>query len=211
MGIIIKQSIKGSIWSYLGVGVGFVTTAYLFPNYLSTDTIGLFGLLMAWSVLLAQFSSLGFNGVTARLFPYFRNKDKGHNGYLFIALMVMMAGFGLFLLAYFIFSPHLAENNIEKSQLFSEYIWLLIPLTFFTLLFKLLDSFNRLLYNAVFGTFLAEFLQRVLILSTVLFFVMGLLNVHQLILAYAGVVSVKSVVLFFYLLVRGEISLKPQL
>ena len=61
MGIIIKQSIKGSIWSYLGVGIGFITTAYLFPNYLSSDTIGLFGLLVSWSVLLSQFSSLGIN------------------------------------------------------------------------------------------------------------------------------------------------------
>ena len=59
MGIIIKQSIKGSIWSYLGVGVGFITTAYLFPNYLDTDTIGLFSLLVSWSILLSQFFSLG--------------------------------------------------------------------------------------------------------------------------------------------------------
>ncbi|MDD4757217.1 MAG: hypothetical protein PHG29_14160, partial [Prolixibacteraceae bacterium] len=74
MGIIIKQSIKGSIWSYLGVGVGFITTAYLFPNYLDTETIGLFSLLVSWSILLSQFFSRGINGVTARLFPYFRDK-----------------------------------------------------------------------------------------------------------------------------------------
>jgi O-antigen/teichoic acid export membrane protein len=211
MGIIIKQSIKGSIWSYLGVAVGFVTTAYLFPNYLTTDTIGLFGLLVAWSALLAQFSSLGFNGVTSRLFPYFRDKDKGHNGYLFIAFVVMLVGFGLFLMAYFVFSPWLAENNIEKSKLFSEYIWLLIPLTFFTLLFTVLDTFNRLLYNAVFGTFLIEFVQRILILSVMLLYVAGLINIHQLILAYAGAVSAKAVIIFFYLAGKGEVSLRPQL
>ncbi|MGM0409102.1 MAG: hypothetical protein ACQERU_14065, partial [Bacteroidota bacterium] len=57
MGIIIRQSIKGSIWSYIGVGIGFITTAYLFPEYLTTDVIGLFGLLIAWSNLFAQFSA----------------------------------------------------------------------------------------------------------------------------------------------------------
>ncbi|NCB60165.1 MAG: hypothetical protein EOM46_22405 [Gammaproteobacteria bacterium] len=96
MGIIIKQSIRGSVWSYLGVLVGFVTTSYLFPNYLSTDAVGLLGLLMAWSMLFAQISSLGFHGVTSRLFPYFRNRENGHNGFLFIAFMVMIAGFILF-------------------------------------------------------------------------------------------------------------------
>jgi O-antigen/teichoic acid export membrane protein len=210
MGIIVKQSIKGTFWSYLGVGVGFITTAYLFPNYLSTDTIGLFGLLLAWSVLLTQFSSLGFGGVTARLFPYFRDADKGHNGFLFIAFIVMAAGFSLFLVVYFIFAPWLAENNLEKSQLFSEYIYLLIPLTFFTLLFTVLDSYNRLLYDAVFGTFLSEFLQRLLILLVVLFFVTGLFNLHQLIIAYAGAACAKGAIIFLYLLVKKQINLRPK-
>jgi len=209
MGIIIRQSIKGSIWS--GVGIGFITTAYLFPNYLSTNTIGLFGLLVSWSALLAQIFSLGFNSVTARLFPYFRDKEKGHNGFLFIAFMVMLIGFGMFLVIYFIFFPWLAENNAEKSQLFSEYIYLLIPLTFFTMLYILLDVFNKLLYNAVFGIFLSEFLQRLFIIVSVVLFVFGWINLHHLILAYAGAVSVKGAIIFFYLLQKGEINLKPQL
>jgi O-antigen/teichoic acid export membrane protein len=211
MGIIIRQSIKGSIWSYLGVGLGFLTTGYLFPNYLTTDTIGLLGLLISWSILLAQFFSLGFNGITSRLFPYFRDKEKCHNGFLFIAFMVMITGFLMFLAVYFIFSPWLAENNADKSQMFSEYIYLLIPLTFFTMLYALLDIFNKLLYDAVFGTFLIEFFQRLLILISVLLFVFDWITLHHLVLAYAGAVSAKGAVMFFYLLLKGEICVKPRL
>ncbi len=211
MGIIIKQSIKGTIWSYLGVVIGFVTTSYLFPEYLTTNTVGLFGLLLAWTGLSAQIASLGFNGITLRLFPYFRDKDEGHNGYLFIAFMVMMVGFGLFLIFYFIFSPWLVENNIEKSQLFSKYVYLLIPLTFFTLLFNLLDNFNKLLYNAVFGTFLIEFLQRLLILISVLIFIFGWINLNSLILFYTTAVCAKGVIIFLFLFFKGEINLNPKL
>ncbi|WP_372932012.1 lipopolysaccharide biosynthesis protein [Mariniphaga sediminis] len=211
MGIIIRQSIKGSFWSYLGVGIGFITTAYLFPNYLSTDTIGLFGLLLSWSLLFAQFSSLGFHGVTSRLFPYFRDKNKGHNGYLFIASMVILTGFLLFLIFFWFFRPYLVESNLEKSKIFADYIDLLIPLTFFALLFVQLDTFNKLLYNAVFGTFLQEFLQRILIFSVTLLFVFNILNLHQLILTYTVAVCAKTVVLIGYLVAKGEMNLKPQL
>lgn len=211
MGIIIKQSIKGSIWSYLGVAVGFVTTAYLFPNYLTTDTVGLFGLLLSWSLLFAQFSSLGFHGVTSRLFPYFRNKEKGHNGYLFIAFMVMLAGFILFLIFFWFFRPYLVESNLEKSKMFADYIDLLIPLTLFALLFVQLDTFNKLLYNAVFGTFLQEFLQRILIFTVTLLFVLNVLNLHQLVLAYVIAVCAKTVVLIGFLLANGELNVKPNL
>lgn len=210
MGIIVKQSIKGTFWSYIGVGIGFITTGYLFPNYLTTDTVGLFQLLLAWSAIMMQFSSLGFNGVIARLFPYFRNKKEGHNGFLFITLMVILTGFGLFLAAYFIFAPWLAENNLEKSQLFSEYIYLLIPLTFFLLLFTVLDSYNRLLYDSVLGIYLTEFLQRLLIIAAVLLFVFNRITLHQLILAYAAAVSAKGVIIFFSLLVKGELYFRPK-
>lgn len=211
MGIIIKQSIKGSIWSYLGVGIGFITTGYLFPHYLTPDVIGLFGLLMAWSTLFAQFSSLGFNGVTSRLFPYFRDNEKGHNGFLFIASMVMISGFIVFLAAFWLLKPWLVESNLEKSGLFAEYVSLLVPLTFFMLLFSFLDVFNKLLYDAVFGTFLTEFLQRFFILVVVLFYVFGWFNLHQLVMAYAVVVSAKALVILIYLLLKGELDFRPKL
>jgi O-antigen/teichoic acid export membrane protein len=210
MGIIIRQSIRGSVWSYMGVLVGFVTTAYLYPNYLSTDVVGLFGLLLSWSVILAQVFSLGFNGVTARLFPYFRDTHKEHNGFLFLAFIVMFFGFGLFMIFYFIFSPWLIENNQEKSALFSEYVWLLVPLTFFTLLYNLLDSFNRQLYDAVFGTFLLDFLQRAFIILVVILFAFNIINLHQLIIIYAFVVSTKGAIFFFYLVRKGEIKIRPK-
>jgi O-antigen/teichoic acid export membrane protein len=211
MGIIIKQSIKGSIWSYAGVVIGFVTTSYLYPNYLSPEIVGLFGLLLAWSTLFAQFSGLGFHGVIARLFPYFRSKEKRHNGFQFIAFMVMIIGFIIFLGIFWLLKPWLVESNIEKSRMFTDYVNLIIPLTFFTMLFSFLDYFNKLLYNAVLGIFLTEFMQRFFVFVVVLLYAFGWFSIRQLVFAYAGVVSLKSVVIFFYLLVKGELNLRPQL
>lgn len=211
MGIIIKQSLKGSFWSYTGVAIGFVTTSYLFPRYLNTDVVGLFGLLIAYSTLFGQFSLLGIHGVTARLFPYFRDKKSGNHGFLFVALLFMIAGFSLFLIAYFLFSPYLIETNLEKSKLFANYISLLIPLTFFTMIFSFFDTYNKLLYDAVFGTFLLEFVQRLLILIVTLCFVLQFIGLNQLIVAYTIVVSSKGLSILLLVFRKGELSFRPQL
>ncbi len=211
MGIIIKQSIKGAIWSYLGVAIGFITTAYIYPNYLTPEIVGLFALLLAWSNLFAQFSALGFHGVIARLFPRFRDKEKGHNGFVFIAFMVMLTGFSLFLITFWLIRPWLVESNLEKSALFAQYVNLLVPLTFLALLFTFLDSFNKMLYDAVLGALLNEFVQRISILLILLLYIMGWLTPHGLILAYAAVIGLKGAFLFFYLLFRRELNFKPQL
>ena len=210
MGIIIKQSIKGGIWSYTGVIIGFVTTAYLYPNYLTTDLVGLFGLLISYSVMFAQFSSLGINGVTSRLFPYFRNPETRHNGYLFIAVSVAMAGFALFIVAYLLFSPWLIRSNTEKSALFADHVSLLVPLTLFMLVFTVLDIYNKLLYNAVLGTFLQEFFQRLLIFGVVVLYASGLISVDWLIWLFAAAASAKGIYLIVYLAVKGELNLKPK-
>ena len=143
MGIIIKQSIRGSLWSYIGVIIGFVTTSYLYPKYLTTDSVGLFGLLVAYSALFGQFSLLGIHGVTSRMFSQFRDKSSGHHGFLFIAFVFMAIGFSLFLIGYGIFSSYLIRTNLESSKLFADYIYLLLPLTFFTMLFTFFDNYNK--------------------------------------------------------------------
>lgn len=211
MGIIIKQSIKGSIWSYIGVIIGFITTTYLYTEYLTTETIGLFGLLAAYSALTGQLFLFGFQGVTSRMFPYFRSQERKHNGFLFIALFVFTAGFLIFLAFFFLLKPLLVESNLEKSTLFANYVDLLIPLTFFSMLFILLETYNRLLYDAVTGTFFQEFLQRLLLLLVVISYALGLLSLPQLILSFAVVICLKGLFIFFFLLRKKEINFNPRL
>lgn len=210
MGIIIKQSIRGSIWSYLGVIIGFVTTSYLYPNYLSTDTVGLFSLLLSWTGLFSVVATLGFPGVTGRLFAYFRDKEKNHNGYLFILMVAFVIGSILFFSVYIIIRPWLIESNLEKSSLFSEYVDLLIPLTVFTLLYIQLDTFIKVLYNAVYGIFVNEFIQRSLLLLSTLLYVINIIDLHQFIISFALIVCLKSVLMVYYLIKRGEFSLRPK-
>src|SRR5690625_7863266 len=90
MGMIVSQSIRGSIWSYLGVIIGFITTSYLYPKYLSTDVVGLIGLLTSAAGQFSVFAAPGFPGVTARLFPYFSNQEKSHYVYLFLILLMYL-------------------------------------------------------------------------------------------------------------------------
>jgi O-antigen/teichoic acid export membrane protein len=209
MGIIIKQTIKGSIWSYLGTLIGFVTTSYLFPEYLTTEVVGLFGVLIAISSITSQIAALGFNGITGRLFPYFRSKEKGHNGYVFLSLLVHFLGFALFVVFYYAYKQNLIDRNIEKSPLLSQYIYLIVPITFFFMIFNFFDTYNKVLYDAVLGTFLQEFFQRALIFIVVVLYIFNIISLPQLIIGYAVAVSFKTLIIFIFLAIRGEISLRP--
>lgn len=212
MGIIIKQSAKGTFWTYAGVLIGFITTTYLYPNFLTPEVIGLFGLLVSISFVLGKVFLLGLPGVTNRLFPYFRSENKdGHQGFLFLASLFQLTGVILFLITYFIFSPKLIEMNSEKSPLFADYMYLLLPLTISYMVFFFLDTYNKMIYDAVFGTFLQEFIQRLIIILIVVLYALQIINIHQLIILYASAVSIKALFIIFLLLKKGEVNIHPNL
>lgn len=208
MGIVAKQTLKGSIWSYLGVIIGFITTTYLYTNYLTPEIVGLFGLIVAIGTITSILASLGFNGMTLRMFPVFRNSSNGHNGFLMASFLPQVMGFLLFLLFYYLLKDWLIANNMKKSELFAEYIWLLVPVTFFFLVFNALDTYLKVLYDVVSGTFLQEFFQRLIIFIVVVLYVVDILNHNQLIIGFGIAISVKTIIILAIVWSRGELNLK---
>ncbi len=208
MGIIVKQSVKGTIFVYLGVLLGFITTAILFPNIYSRTEVGFLKLIVTYSTLIAQFGTLGINGATIRLFPLFRTDDQKHHGFLPMTLTVGLVGFLLSTTILLIGKPLLAEMSMDKSTLLVEYINYLIVLIFFQLFFSILDIYYSALMNSVHGTYLREVFQRVLIILMIGLYYFGLLSFHQFVQAYIAAMAVPTFYILFTLIREGHFNLQ---
>lgn len=208
MGIIEKQATKNAIYSYLGAGLGFFTVMWL-AHLLTPSENGARGLLISYSALFAQFANLGFTSVTNRFFPYFRNKEKGHHGFLFYALLVTLIGFLLCYIIFIFLQPQLIENSQEKSPLFITFLFYLMPLTFFTVFFNIFDSYLRACYSSVIGSFSKDFLQRILILIVLTFYFLNLIDFKNFILLYIIVTCLPTIILLVYIILQKEWHVKP--
>jgi len=216
MGIIKKQTIKGTIYSYLGVLIGFLSTNYLMPqSSLTPAQIGLIGILTSAPLMFSQFSILGFNG-TARYFPYFRNEEKKHHGYLFLACAVSLLGTVLFVLIALLFKDQIVSHQAtgkasQSSALFNSYYWYLIPLTIFTSFFNVFDLYARMLYNMTTGLILREFTKRLLILVPIILMYLRLISFEL----FMWLWLVANLIPTFFIIARlirdGQFSLKPDL
>ncbi|HDZ40682.1 MAG TPA: hypothetical protein ENH59_03245 [Bacteroidetes bacterium] len=204
MGVIKRQTIKGSVYSFIGVILGFLNLVILSPMIFTTDQIGLTQVMIAIATILSQVGSLGFNNVTNRLFPYFRAAGKGHNGYLSFAFLVTATGFILCLIGLILYMPSFIESNREKSELLSEYAWYIPALVGFLMLFTLLDNYCKVLFKAVLGTFLHDFVLRLIILFILLSFYFKLIDFNTYILLFVLAQAVPSLIIIIYLLGRGE-------
>ncbi len=208
MGIIEKQATKNTFYSYIGAGLGFITVMWL-SHLLTPSENGVWTILISYSALFAQFANLGFTSVTIRFFPFFRNKDKGHHGFLFYALIVSLIGFLICYIVFLFVQPHLIESNKIKSPLFVTYIYYLMPLTFFTVFFNILDSYLRACYNSVIGPFSKEFIQRILILAAIVMYFFKLIDFGVFIFLYISFTCLPTLMLLFYIIRQRELHIKP--
>ncbi|MEO6901901.1 MAG: oligosaccharide flippase family protein [Bacteroidia bacterium] len=208
MGIIEKQATTNTIYSYLGAFLGFITVMWL-PHLLSTDENGLVRILVSVSVLLAQIGNLGFSSVTIRFFPYFKNKEKGHHGFLFYGIIISLVGFLLCWITFLVFEKRIIADNQEKSKLLVEYLFYLMPLTLFTLFFNLFDNYLRASYNSVIGLFTKEFLQRILILIVLALYFFNFISFSAFVLLYVTSVCTPTVLLMYSIIKNNEWHVKP--
>lgn len=171
MSTIKKQTVTNLLYSYLGVATGFITQIFLIPAFLTTEQNGLLGVLLAYSYLLIQFGSLGFNTAGNKYFPMFRSPENGHKGFLFLGLVTSIFGFifasSLFLAyqnGYFDSIFKLIQPNFSRthSSLFSQFYYLIFPLSLGSILFNLFDNYAKNLYQTTWGTFLSQFIQRLM-------------------------------------------------
>ncbi len=206
MGEIQKQFVKGTVFNYLGIILGFLYVGILFPKLLTTEQIGLLSVLVAYATIAAQLSSLGFNAVTTRFFPYFRNKEKGHNGFMMMGSSIQIIGFVgssiiLLVLQYFHFL------NSKGNPLFDQYFYVIFWLLFAILFFNFFDNYFNVLYNAVIGTALKEFSQRLFIFVSIFFIYFQLIDFKAFVFLYAIAISLPLIIIVLLLLRRKEFFL----
>jgi len=209
-----KQLQREGIWntliSYTGIVIGYVNTILLFPNFLDAEQVGLTRLLITISTMFAQFSALGFMNMSTRYFPYFRDKEKQHHGFLFLLLSVPLLGFMVLTVLFLLFKPLVVNYYQENSALLIDYYYYIIPLALFTLLFELFSAYLRSLFKTIVSSFAKDLLLRLLTSLLIFVFSLGWIDFRDFVLLYIGLNSVLVLVLVVYILWLKQLFVWPK-
>lgn len=214
MGIIAKQSIKGTIVTYLGVAIGFVTTFFVLTHFLTTEEVGLVRVLIDAATLLASLASLGTGSSIIRFYPYFRNSGedgKSDSGFFFFTVLVPLIGFAGFALLYGLCYAPLSAWFAEKSPMFVEYYYLVLPMAFFLLYQTIFETNANVLMRIVVPRFVREVVTRLGLLTAYLLYAFDVLSLNGLVISLCGVFGVCALINIAYLLSLDKVSFRPDM
>jgi O-antigen/teichoic acid export membrane protein len=206
MGIVKKQVYKNAFISYAGMVIGYVNLVLLYPLFLSTKQLGLYILLISLSVLYSLIASMGVPSIILRYFPFFRTEDRKHNGFLWWVVGLSCIGFLIATVIYVVARPFIVSLYIEKSALYVDYFYVLIPLAGFTILYNVLEAFGKAIYQSVFSSFLREIALKILTTAAILVFAKGWITFEQFIMLYVCFSGVISIGLLISLIVSKRFS-----
>lgn len=211
MGVIIRQSIKGTIANYVGVAIGFVTTFFVLTRFLTAEEIGLTRVLIDAATLLVALSQLGTSSSIVRYYPYFKDEKRGDHGFFFWTLLVPLIGFVVFGALYVALRSPIENAFAEKSPLFVEYYYAVLPLAFFMLYMTIFESNANVLMRIVVPKITREVVVRLLSLIAYLLYAFNLLTLNEFVAIFCSVYGIATLINIIYLCSLKRVSLRPDL
>lgn len=208
MGIVARQSIKGSIFSYLGAFIGFVNTLFIVTAMMENEVYGLIGVIVEAGTLLGSFSMMGIGSSGFKFFPFFKSKDGTHNGFFFYLLVIPLIGFALFFSLAIIFKSSIISYFSENASLFVDYFWWIFPLAFFYAYQTVFATYSNVLMRVVVPRFVQEVLVRVLNMVIFVLYGFHVINLQWLIALQVMVYGAAMLVNLFYISRIGKLTLK---
>lgn len=207
MGVVKKQAFYNSIFNYIGQVIGYVNIAVLFPILLSPEEFGLTRLITSYSVVFAQFSSIGIRRVIVRFFPFFRDIEaRGHHGFLILISALPALGFIVGALIFLLFKGEIVNSQAD-SDLFGEYAFLIPLAGFLTLYFWVLDSHLKALIRTSLSSFLSNVVLKLLWLVSALLYYFKMLDFESFMLMYFSSHAFLILVQIISLFHSGELNI----
>ena len=212
MGIVARQSIKGTIATYIGVAVGIVTTFFIQTKALQPEQIGLIDILLQCSLLFGGLAQLGTNSSAMRYYPFFKDEEHRDHGFFGWTLLVPIVGFTLFLLAFLLFKGSIVSFFTKDSEvgadLFAKYVNFVVPLAFFMLYISVFETNSNLLLRIVLPKFIREVGLRVGTLAIYLLYFYKVIDFDGVIVSFCVMYGLATLINVVYLLSLKRVSFK---
>lgn len=212
MGIVARQSIKGTIATYIGVVVGIVTTFFIQTKALQPEQIGLIDILLQCSLLFGGLAQLGTNSSAMRYYPFFKDEEHRDHGFFGWTLLVPLIGFTIFLVLFFAFKGAIVDFFTKDSgvgtEVFVKYVDFVIPLAFFMLYISVFETNSNLLLRIVLPKFIREVGLRVGTLAIYLMYYYKVVDFDGVIVAFCVLYGLATLINVVYLLSLKRVSFK---
>ena len=197
MGIVLNQSFKNTITTYLGFGIGAINTLFLYTNFLSDEYYGLVAFLLSAANIMMPFMAFGVHNAIVKYYSTFKTKNSINS---FLTMMLFLP---LLFVIPTVFGGYFAYNSIvewisNENQVVENYVWHIFILAVAMAYFEIFFAWTKVQMQTVFGNLMKEIFHRVCIMFLLFAVYLDWLSVSQFINALVAVYVLRMIIMKLY-------------
>ena len=197
MGIVLRQSFKNVLATYLGFAIGALNTLFLFTYFLSKAQYGLVSYITSTATILSPLIAFGVNNTLVRYYTAYRDKKEQAQFNLmlcFLPLLIIVPATFVGVIGY----EQIAQWLSAKNEEVRDYVFLIFLTSVAMAYFEIAYAWTRVQLKTVFGNFLKEVFHRVGVMLLLLAIYLQLIDFHQLIWGVFLVYALRMLLMFVF-------------
>ncbi|MBO6606570.1 lipopolysaccharide biosynthesis protein [Psychroserpens sp.] len=197
MGIVLRQSLRNTISTYLGFGIGAINALFLYTNFLTDEYYGLVAYILSAANIMMPLMAFGVHNTIVKFYSSFKSKN-ALNSFLtlmlFLPLLIAIPVASIGYVAYDTIADLLSkENTIVRA-----YLWYIFITAISMAYFEVFFAWVKVQMKTVFGNFMKEVFHRVgamLLLFSVYF---KLISVDTFLIGIVAVYALRAFIMMLY-------------
>ncbi|AWG23407.1 sugar isomerase [Flavobacterium faecale] len=155
MGIVLNQSLKNTIITYLGFGVGAINTLYLYPVFLGATYYAVTNYVLSAANVIMPLFAIGMQNTLVKYYSQYKTEEERDRFMSFTVLFPLLLCIPLGLIGLFYFDT-IVYFVTKKNPIVKEFIWLIPFVGICMAYFEIFYAWARVHMHSVFGNFIKE-------------------------------------------------------
>jgi O-antigen/teichoic acid export membrane protein len=197
MGIVLNQSLKNTVITYIGFGVGAINTLYLYPIFLGATYYAVTNYILSAANVIMPLFAIGMQNTLVKFYSQYKTEEERERFLSFTVLFPLLLCIPLAFLGLFFFDD-LVFFVSKKNPVVKTFIWL-IPFTGLCMAyFEVFYAWARVHMHSVFGNFIKEVGLRLFSLFALIAVYFKWITVVDFVYVTAGIYFLALLVTMFY-------------
>jgi len=155
MGIVLKQSLKNTIITYIGFAIGGVNTIYLYPVFLGATYYALTNYILSSANVIMPLFAIGMQNTLVKFYSQHETNEERSRFLSFTVLFPLLVIIPMCLIGFLFFDEILFFLS-KKNIIVKNYIWLIPFIGLCMAYFEIFYAWLRVHMHSVFGNFIKE-------------------------------------------------------
>lgn len=197
MGIVLNQSFKNTIITYIGFAIGGINTLYLYPIYLGATYYALTNYILSAANVIMPLFAIGMQNTLVKFYSQYKTEEERERFLSFTALFPILMCIPLGIIGIFFFEDITAFVT-KKNPVVREFMYLIPFIGICMAYFEIFYAWARVHMHSVFGNFIKEVGLRLVSTLALVGLYFNWLSLIGFVYFTAGIYFVAFIVTMFY-------------